>query len=314
MFLCTRFRNRRTVGNATQFRLGRVHGGGFAHEDISRILKTRHERLQRGKRLLARGAFLRRRLLLTFRFREPRLGRLFQTRLFRRTRLRADETRLRGCQESLASPEEPRFLRKEGAVLRPHLCRKMPREQAHRLDIGFLKRHERSQPRRKVIDGHIIRFAPHGNCLVGLVLRINLVGRARRARRTIPCNPPYLIRLVRPHDPRRKKIVAYKPLQKRKMARVASRRRLQQFVKRTRPQHLRAQFFARLGEAGNIRQVFTTCAYRIKFFAAFLGFALRDLGFCAGLKRRVRAHIDFRRGPDARLCKQLGQIPRIRAI
>ena len=146
------------------------------------------------------------------------------------------------------------------------------------------------------------------------MLRINLVGRARRARRTIPCNPPYLIRLVRPHDPRRKKIVAYKPLQKRKMARVTSRRRLQQFVKRTRPQHLRAQLLARLGETWNIRQVFTACAYRIKFFATLLGFALRDLGFRTRVKRRVRAHIDFHRGPGTRLCKQLGQIPRVCAI
>ena len=182
----------------------------------------------------------------------------------------------------------------------------MPREQAHRLDIGFLKRHERSQPRRKVIDGHIVRLSSHRHGRAHTLLLSACCCR--------PHNPPHLIRLVRPHDPRRKKIVAYKPLQKRKMARVTSRRRLQQFVKRTRPQHLRAQLLARLGETGNIRQVFTACAYRIKFFATLLGFALRDFGFRTRVKRRVRARIDFRRGPGTRLCKQLSQIPRVRAI
>ena len=143
---------------------------------------------------------------------------------------------------------------------------------------------------------------------------VDLVGRARRARRTLPRNPPHLIGLVRTHDPRREKLVAGKPLEEREMTRIASARWLKELIHRTRIQHLCANLRARLIETRHIRKILAACADRIKFTAARLGFAVRTLQFGPRLKRCVGACIDLRRGPGTRFRKQPGQVLRVCSI
>ena len=184
----------------------------------------------------------------------------------------------------------------------------MPRQQRDGFNVGLLERHQRPEPRRKVVDGHVIRSAAHGNRLAVLALMVDLVGRARRARRTLPRNPPHLVGFVRTHDPRREKLVAGKPLEEREMTRIASARWLKELIHRTRIQHLCANLRARLIETRHIRKILAALADRIKLSATRLGFAVRALQFGPRLKHSVGSDGNLSRRTTAHFGEQFAKI------
>ena len=161
--LRARRRERGALVHAAQLRVCRGDGRRFARGIVPRRFEALDKRLHTQTRLIACGAFLRRRLFGPFRLRKTRFGRLFQARLLGRARLRADEARLGIGQKPLAPAEEPRLQRKEISARWTALRRKVPRQQRDGFNVGLLERHQRPEPRRKVVDGHVIRSAAHGN-------------------------------------------------------------------------------------------------------------------------------------------------------
>ena len=180
----------------------------------------------------------------------------------------------------------------------------MQREQLHGLDIRLLERNEFCEPRRDVVDIHVVERSANGD---GLHAARGCGRKGLRPSRA-PRDPTHGVRILRRDEPRRKELLARQPLDKRNMPRIASGRRLQEFVDARCAKHRASDLLARRRKTRNRRHRLAAPAERVKFAAQSV--CVRGAGLDLAREPPYFVRLRFARGERLAVhgLKRIGEI------